>query len=56
MTGLHDRVFYVAADVAELAGRIRQLERVDFPDAGHLIPVERPAAFANALREFAGKR
>jgi pimeloyl-ACP methyl ester carboxylesterase len=56
MTGLHDRVFYVAADVEELAGRIRRLARVDFPDAGHLIPVERPAAFANALREFAGKR
>ncbi|MGH8720946.1 MAG: alpha/beta fold hydrolase [Burkholderiales bacterium] len=55
MTGLHDRLFYVAADVDELAAKIAGLKRVDFPDAGHLIPVERPAAFAKALLEFAGK-
>jgi 3-oxoadipate enol-lactonase len=53
MTGLHDRVFYVAADVDELAARIPGLERVEFADAGHLIPVERPAAFAKALLAFA---
>jgi pimeloyl-ACP methyl ester carboxylesterase len=53
MTGLHDRVFYVAADVEELAGRIAGIRRVEFPDAGHLIPVERPGAFAKALLEFA---
>lgn len=52
MTGLHDRVFYVAADVDELLGRIKGARRVDFADAGHLIPVERPAAFAKALLEF----
>ena len=53
MTGLHDRVFYVAADVEELAGRIAGIERVEFADAGHLIPVERPAGFARVLLEFA---
>lgn len=53
MTGLHDRVFYVAADVAELAAKIPGLKRVDFPDAGHLVPVERPAAFTKALLDFA---
>jgi 3-oxoadipate enol-lactonase len=53
MTGLHDRVFYVAADVEELAARISGLKRVEFPDAGHLVPVERPAGFARALLEFA---
>jgi pimeloyl-ACP methyl ester carboxylesterase len=53
MTGLHDRVFYVAADVEELAGRIAGIQRVEFADAGHLIPVERPAGFAKALLEFA---
>jgi pimeloyl-ACP methyl ester carboxylesterase len=53
MTGLHDRVFYVAADVEELAGKIGGLKRVDFADAGHLVPVERPAGFTKALLEFA---
>jgi pimeloyl-ACP methyl ester carboxylesterase len=55
MTGLHDRIFRVAADVEELSARIAGIQRVDFPDAGHLVPVERPAAFAQALLAFAGK-
>ena len=53
MTGLHDRVFYVAADVEALLGRIKGARRVDFADAGHLIPIERPQAFSRALLEFA---
>lgn len=51
--GAHDRVFYVAEDVDELASRIPNATRVDFPDAGHLIPIERPKAFTEALRVFA---
>lgn len=53
MTGLHDRVFYVAEDVAALAARLPDVRRVDFKDAGHLIPIERPQAFTRALLEFA---
>ncbi|MBI2206904.1 MAG: alpha/beta fold hydrolase [Candidatus Rokubacteria bacterium] len=53
MTGLHDRVFYMAADVEELTARIPGVRVVTFPDAGHLIPVERPRAFADALLAFA---
>ena len=53
MTGRHDRVFYVAEDFTALAARIAQHRSVVFDDAGHLIPVERPAAFAAALLEFA---
>lgn len=53
MTGLHDRVFYQAADVDELAARIPDRRTVTFPDAGHLIPLERPRAFAQALLDFA---
>lgn len=51
--GAHDRVFYVAADVDELAARIPNVSRIDFADAGHLIPAERPEAFAAALLDFA---
>lgn len=51
--GAHDRVFYVADDVDELAARIPNSTRVDFADAGHLIPAERPEAFTKALLAFA---
>jgi pimeloyl-ACP methyl ester carboxylesterase len=53
MTGLHDRVFRVAEDVEELSAKIAGLRRIEFADAGHLIPVERPEAFTKALLEFA---
>lgn len=53
MTGLHDRVFLVPADVAELTARMPDARTVTFSDAGHLIPVERPRAFAQALLGFA---
>jgi pimeloyl-ACP methyl ester carboxylesterase len=53
--GAHDRVFYVAEDVAELAARIPNARRVDFADAGHLIPAERPDAFTQALLDFGPK-
>lgn len=53
--GAHDRVFYVADDVDELAARIPNATRIDFADAGHLIPAERPEAFAKALLDFAAK-
>ncbi|HAM57814.1 MAG: hypothetical protein A2X51_00550 [Candidatus Rokubacteria bacterium GWC2_70_24] len=52
MTGLHDRVFYVPADVEALAARIPDRRVITFADAGHLIPMERPGAFAEALLDF----
>jgi len=53
MSGLHDRVFRVEKDVAELAARIAKRREVVFADAGHLIPLERPEKFGQALLEFA---
>ncbi len=53
MTGLHDRVFRVDKDVAELAARIPKRRALVFSDAGHLIPLERPEKFGQALLEFA---
>lgn len=53
MTGRHDRVFYVAEDFEAAAARIPDGRRVVFDDAGHLIPIERPAAFSAALLAFA---
>ena len=53
LTGLHDRVFRVAEDVAALAARIPRRKSLVFDDAGHLIPMERPAKFTAALLDFA---
>ncbi len=49
----HDRVFRIDADVAELKARIPSARETVYPDAGHLIPVERPKRFTRDLIAFA---
>ena len=53
ITGLQDHVFLEPAVVAELAARLPQGRRIDMPEAGHLIPAERPEALADRLIAFA---
>ena len=53
MSGLRDRVFYDAEDVAALRARLPDAQEIVMPDAGHLIPMERGAATAEALLDFA---
>ena len=53
VTGLQDRVFLDLNDVDELFARLPNGRRVDMHDAGHLIPMERPEALAEALLDFA---
>ncbi len=48
LSGLRDRVFYDATDVAALAARLPDAHRVDLPDLGHLISMERPQAVVDA--------
>ncbi len=54
MTGRYDRVFRIDADIAELKARIPEAREIVYPDAGHLIPVERPERFTRDLIAFAG--
>ncbi len=54
MTGLHDRVFYVPDDVRHLQSRIPNVRATEFPDAGHLIPMEDAPGTVDALVSFAG--
>jgi len=54
MTGDHDRVFLVKEDVLELSKRIPNADMVNFTDAGHMIPMERPEKFTNELMSFLG--
>jgi pimeloyl-ACP methyl ester carboxylesterase len=48
LSGLRDRVFFDAVDVASLADRLPDGQRVDLPDVGHLISMERPQAVVDA--------
>jgi len=52
-TGYQDRVFYNPADVDALFAELPQGLRLDMPQAGHMIPAERPKEFILALMGFA---
>ena len=51
--GLQDRVFFDASVVAQLCARLPKVTRLDWEDAGHLLPLEKPQALAHALVNFA---
>jgi pimeloyl-ACP methyl ester carboxylesterase len=53
VSGLKDGVFFVAEDVDELYARLPDARRFDWPDAGHLLPAERPERLAETIIDFA---
>ena len=53
ITGLEDHVFQEPDIVDDLFSRIPNGRRVDMPDAGHLIPAEKPEALADILVSYA---
>jgi pimeloyl-ACP methyl ester carboxylesterase len=53
VTGLQDHVFREPDDIAELLNRLPQSTHIEMPDAGHLIPAERPQKLADMLLSFA---
>ena len=53
LSGLQDRVFFDAADVAELGARLPDAQRIDLPDVGHLVAMERPEAIVDACLALA---
>ena len=48
LSGLQDRVFFEAADVAALSAKLPHAERMSLPDVGHLVSMERPQAVVDA--------
>lgn len=52
ITGLQDHVFLVSDDVAELFVKLPQGQQASMPDAGHLIPNERPEELAQILLNY----
>ena len=55
MTGHHDKVFRIPDDIDQIANSMRNVQRLEFPDCGHLIPLENPNEFAMHLNQFAKK-
>jgi len=53
LTGPNDRVFYDPAVVDELFAQLPDGRRIEVAEAGHMLPVEAPALFVAALKEFA---
>ena len=53
LTGDHDRLFRIDADIAELKARLPDAREVRYRDAGHLIPLEAPQRFTSDLTQFA---
>ena len=47
MTSLHDRVFFVNQDFLELSALMPNMKRINFEDAGHMIPIEQPKQFTD---------
>jgi pimeloyl-ACP methyl ester carboxylesterase len=52
ITGLQDHVFLERDIVDALFNRLPRARRIDMPDAGHLIPAERPEVLAGFLVDF----
>lgn len=52
VTGLQDRVFLEMEDVDQLSVRLPRGRRLDLPNAGHLIPGERPELLTRILIDF----
>ncbi len=55
VSGLQDHVFYEAGVVAELTARMPNARSLNVPDAGHLLPAEKPEPLIAALLELAGR-
>ena len=53
ITGLEDHVFLEPDSVDDLFSRIPNGRKVDLPDAGHLIPAEKPEKLSDILLTFA---
>ena len=52
MTGHYDKVFRIPGDIDEICNTMKNIERVEFPECGHLIPMEKPNEFAEKINQF----
>lgn len=55
ITGHCDRVFLDPEIVEKWLSRMADVQRLDWPDCGHLVPLERPEKLAQALGDFGNR-
>ena len=55
VTGHYDKVFRIPDDIDQIANSMKNVQRIEFPDCGHLIPLENPNEFATHLNLFVKK-
>ena len=53
VTGPHDRIFYDREVIEELSARIPNVQKVEIPDASHMLPAECGSEFSDILKNFA---
>ena len=53
VTGPHDRIFYDRETIEELRARIPNVQKVEIPDAAHMLPIECGPEFSRTLLDFA---
>ena len=53
VTGPHDRIFYDREVIEELSARIPNVQKVEIPDAAHMLPAECGPEFSSTLLDFA---
>ena len=52
MTGHYDKVFRIPSDIDDICSTMKNIERIEFPECGHLIPMENPIEFADKINQF----
>ena len=52
MTGHFDKMFRIPEDVESLSKSISNVHRIELPECGHLIPLEKPESFAENINKF----
>ena len=52
MTGHLDKMFRIPDDIEELVKKIKNATTLEFPNCGHLIPLEEPEMFSDHIIKF----
>ena len=52
LTGHFDKVFRIEDDINNLIKNMKNVQRIEFNECGHLIPIEDPELFSYHLNEF----
>ena len=52
MTGHFDKMFRIPEDIDEIISKMQNVKRIEIPECGHLIPLEKPKLFSEHILDF----